>query len=228
MDWIQALLTEYVAVLPLIVFMLLMASAIGIPIGEDPVNIAAGVLIGDLALGGHIWVPTLVAAWLGVTTADIVWFLLCHRYGNRLLRMRRIRRALHPKRLLQVKHQIDERGVWAIVAARFVPGGRTPTITAAGLMHLSRWKFCISTWLCVLITAPMQLGFGVLVGRGLASKDGFAVIEWSVAGGVLLIVGVVSAVVVRKLKREGVPRARMKWLRQRRSGHGSTRKVDRI
>ena len=221
MDWIQELLTEYVAVLPLVVFMLLMASSIGIPVGEDPVNIAAGVLIGDLALGANIWAPTLIAAWLGVTTADIIWFLLCHRFGNRLLRRRRVRRALHPRRLLQVKHQIDERGVWAIVAARFVPGGRTPTITVAGLMHLSRWKFCISTWLCVLITAPMQLGFGVLVGRGLASKDGFAVIEWSIAGVVLVVVSILTFLVIRKLKQEGVPRARMRWLRKQRSDRGS-------
>ncbi len=222
MDWIQELLTEYVAVLPLVVFMLLMASAIGIPVGEDPVNIAAGVLIGDLALGADVWGPTLIASWLGVTTADIVWFLLCHRYGNRLLRRRRVRRALHPRRLLQVKHQIDERGVWAIVAARFIPGGRTPTITVAGLMHLSRWKFCMSTWLCVLLTAPMQLGFGVLIGRGLASQDGFAVIEWSIAGVVLVAVSILTLVVIRKLKREGVPRARMRWLRKQRSDQGSS------
>ena len=221
MDWIQELLSEYVAILPLVVFMLLMASAIGIPIGEDPVNIAAGVLIGDLALGADVWGPTLIAAWLGVSTADIAWFLLCHRYGNRLLRRRRVRRALHPRRLLQVKHQIDQRGVWAIVAARFVPGGRTPTITVAGLMHLSRWKFCISTWLCVLITVPMQLGFGVLVGRGLASKDGFAVVEWSVAGVVLVAVAILMTVLVRKLKREGAPRARMRWLREQRSNRSS-------
>jgi len=217
MEWIQEILTEHVAILPLVVFMLLMASAIGIPVGEDPVNIAAGVLIGDLALGADVWVPTLVAAWLGVTTADIIWFLLCHRFGSRLLRKRRVRRVLHPRRMLQVKHQIDERGVWAIVAARLIPGARTPTITVSGLMHLSRWKFCTATWLCVLITAPMQLGFGVLVGRGLASKDGSAVLEWSVTGVVLVAVAILTAVVVRKLKREGVPRARMRWLREQRS-----------
>lgn len=216
----EEFLAQYQAVLPLVVFMLLMASAVGIPIGEDPVNIGAGIVIGEAMLGPGVWAPTLIAAWLGVTTADIIWFLLCHRYGNRLLHRKRVRRALHPRRLLQVKHQIDERGVWAIVAARFVPGGRTPVITVAGLMHLKRWRFCVATWVCVLITAPMQLGFGVLVGRGIASRDGFALLEWSLAAAVLLAVGVFMAVIVRRIRREGAPRARMRWLRGKRSRSG--------
>ncbi|MCH2135974.1 MAG: DedA family protein [Phycisphaerales bacterium] len=222
MGFVEEFLREYQAVLPLIVFMLLMASAVGIPIGEDPVNIAAGIIIGEAsmgpnALGPEVWVPTLIASWAGVTTADIIWFMLCYHFGNRLLHRRRVRRALHPRRLLQVKHQIDQRGVWAIVAARFVPGGRTPVITVAGLMHLKRLHFCLATWGCVLLTAPMQLGFGVLVGRGLASRDGFAVLEWSIAGGVLIAVAVFMTLIVRRLRREGAPRARMRWLRKQRS-----------
>lgn len=209
----EAFLTEYVAFLPLVAWLLLMASAIGIPIGEDVVNISAGVVIGQSLLPGSVWGPTLFAAWFGVTSADIIWFMLCHKYGNKLLHKRRVRRALHPKRLLQVKHQIDQHGVWTVVVARFVPGGRTPVITVAGLMHLNPLKFCVATWLCVLITAPMQVGFGVLIGRGIATHDGFATIEWSIAGGALGVVGVLTILLARRLKRDGVPRARMRWLR---------------
>ena len=218
----EAFLTEHVAILPIVVWLLLMASAIGIPVGEDVVNIAAGIVIGKSGLPPDIWLPTLIAAWFGVTTADIIWFLLCHRYGSRLLRKRRVRRALHPRRLLQVKHQIDNRGVWAIVAARFVPGGRTPVITVAGLLHLNRLQFCLATWSCVLITAPMQLGFGVLIGRGIASRDGFAKLEWAITGLVLVAVAVLLWVMVRRLRRDGAPRAKMRWLRSARRSKGDS------
>ena len=212
----EAFLTEHVAILPLVVWLLLMASAVGIPIGEDLVNVSAGIVIGTAALPATVWVPTLAAAWFGVTSADIIWFLLCHKFGHKVLQRRRVRRALHPRRLLQVKHQIDLHGVWTIVAARFVPGGRTPVITVAGLMHLKPWKFCLATWSCVLLTAPAQMGFGVLIGQGSASRDGLAIIEWSVAGVVLLVVGVFVAVLIRRLRRHGAPRARMEWLRAKR------------
>jgi membrane protein DedA with SNARE-associated domain len=218
----EAFLTEHVAILPIVVWLLLMASAIGIPVGEDVVNIAAGIVIGKSGLPPEVWLPTLIAAWFGVTTADIIWFMLCHRFGSKLLRKRRVRRVLHPRRLLQVKHQIDRRGVWAIVGARFVPGGRTPMITVAGLLHLKPWKFCLATWSCVLITAPMQLGFGVLIGRGIASRDGFAKLEWAIASVVLVVAGVLLWVMVRRLRRDGTPRARMRWLRSARQSKGNT------
>ena len=121
-------ITEYAEYLPWIVLALLLASGFGIPIGEDIVIIPAGVIIGEQMLGAGIWVPTLIAAVVGVATADMLWFTWCSKFGTRLLHRRFIRRFLHPKRLLQAKHQIDKRGAWFIVAARFIPGSRTPAI----------------------------------------------------------------------------------------------------
>ena len=129
-------INQYAEYVPWIVLGLLLASGFGIPIAEDIVIIPAGVLIGEQMLGSDIWLPTLICAIIGVATADMLWFTWCSRFGTRLLHQRFFRRLLHPKRLLQAKHQIDRRGVWFIVAARFIPGSRTPAITVAGLMHL--------------------------------------------------------------------------------------------
>jgi membrane protein DedA with SNARE-associated domain len=209
-------ITEYADYLPWIVLGLLLASSIGIPIGEDIVIIPAGVLIGEQMLAADVWVPTLIAAIVGVATADLLWFTWCSLFGTRLLHRRFIRRTLHPKRLLQAKHQIDLRGVWFIVAARFIPGSRTPAITVAGLMHLRPWRFAMATWACVLVTAPMQLGAGILVGYGLASQTAFGAAQWILAGVVLAVVISVAAIVFAKSHKRGFepPRARASWLRR--------------
>ena len=207
---------QYSEYLPWVVLGLLLVSGVGIPIGEDIVIIPAGVLIGEQLLGADVWLPTLIAAIAGVATADMLWFTWCSLFGTRLLHRRLIRRTLHPKRLLQAKHQIDLRGVWFIVAARFIPGSRTPAITVAGLMHLRFWRFATATWLCVLVTAPMQLGAGILVGYGLASRSAFGSIQWIIAGVVLAVVVSATAIVFAKSRKGGFvpPRARASWLRR--------------
>lgn len=208
-------ITEYADYLPWVVLGLLLASAIGIPIGEDIVIIPAGVIIGEQALGAGVWAPTLIAAVVGIVTADVMWFFWCSRFGTRLLHRRLIRRILHPKRLLQAKHQIDNRGIWFIVAARFLPGSRTAAITVAGLMHMKMWRFAAATVSCVIVLVPMQLGAGLLIGYGLASRSAFGTFQWILAGVVLVVVvSIIAVVFARSRGKAEPPRAKAAWLRQ--------------
>lgn len=219
-------ITEYADYLPWIVLGLLLASGIGIPIGEDIVIISAGAIIGEQALGAGVWVPTLIGAVVGVATADLAWFFWCSRFGTRLLHRRFIRRFVHPKRLLQAKHQIDRRGIWVIVAARFIPGSRTPAITVAGLMHMKMWRFAVATWLCVIVTAPMQFGAGLLIGYGLASRSAFGTLQWILAGVALAVVlSVVAVLFARSRGKAEPPRAKAAWLRRYRRSAASAEKT---
>ena len=206
---------QYAEYLPWVVFGLILLSGFGIPIGEDLIIIPAGVIVGEQLLDSTVWVPTVLLAWLGVGLADVLWFTWCSLFGTRLLHSRFFRRFMHPKRLLQAKHQIDQKGVWVIVAARFIPGSRTAAITVAGLMHMKTWKFAVATWSCVAFSAPMQFGVGVLIGRGIASRDAFGAAQWIFAAVVLAVV--ISVLVVgfarwRSGRREP-PRAKAAWLR---------------
>ncbi|MDP7030018.1 MAG: VTT domain-containing protein [Phycisphaerales bacterium] len=216
-------ITQYAEYLPWVVLGLLLASGIGIPIGEDIIIIPAGVLIGEQMLGPTVWVPTLIAAIIGVATADMLWFMWCTAFGTRLLHRRIIRKFLHPKRLLQAKHQIDQRGIWVVVAARFIPGSRTPAITVAGLMHLRPWRFIVATWSCVVVTAPMQFFAGMLVGYGIASRNTFGALQWIIAAIVLAVVVSALAVVFARSRgrRAEPPRAHAAWLKTYRGTPGS-------
>lgn len=203
---------------PLAVFLLLMLSAIGIPLGEDVITIPAGVFVATGHL--HFW-PTLTAAYIGTTAADIIWFWLCSRLGTPLLHKRFFKRLVHPRRLLEVKHQFDRRGTWIVVAARFIPSSRTTTITVAGIVHMPIWKFMVATCACVLITAPLQIGLGYLIGMGIGSESAAEVFLRLLGLMTLLIVGLAILRILMSHRRSSddrPPRAPARWLRRFRRG----------
>lgn len=198
------------------VFGLLMLSGVGIPLGEDVVNIPAGILVGN---GNLPLAPTLIAAYFGVTCSDCLWFFLCHRYGSHLVRKRWFKRMIHPRRLLEAKHQVEQRGVWVVVMARFIPASRTPTITIAGMLHLPFWQFALATASCVLITAPLQVGLGYLIARGIGSQSTADLVMY-IVGAVMLIALLVF--IYRWWRQNNpmqkrLPRSRARWLRRYRA-----------
>lgn len=207
---------------PLVMFGLLMCSGIGIPVSEDVVNIPAGVLAGKGLYS--VWV-ILIAAYLGVIGGDALWFFLMGRFGTRLLQRRWFKRMVHPRRLLQVKYQFETRGPWVLVAARFIPGTRSPVITAAGLLHMPWRSFLLVQCVCVAITVPLQVGLGFLIGRQLGGEDlaRSAGLVASVIAGVLLI-SIAIPMVIQFMQRAKVPpRARAAWLRRYRPGRPAPR-----
>lgn len=193
---------------PLAVFILLVLPLMG----EDVIIIPAGFLIGQ----GHLnpW-ATFICAYIGAFISDAMWYLACFHYGTRLLHKKWFKRLAHPRRLLQAKHQVEERGAWLIVTARFVPGSRTSAMIASGLLHMPFWKFFIAEGACLLVTVWMQLGLGILISRGVGSTG--------TAGKIMTIIGVVVALMVGAMawnwiaqhrKSEArAPRSKAKWLR---------------
>lgn len=209
----EQLITENISTYgPWAVFVLLMLSGVGISLGEDVIIIPAGYLVGTGRLDP---LNILLAAYLGVVLSDLLWFLLCSHYGTPLLHRRWFKRAVHPRRLLEAKHQFERRGAWLIVMARFIPGSRTTAITIAGLLHMPFWKFALATMSCVLITAPMQIGLGYLVAKGFGDES-LPDAMLKAVGLIMLLVAI--AVILRwrsaakSSKRK--PRARATWLRR--------------
>ncbi len=203
---------------PFAVFLLLMLSGVGIPLGEDFILIPAGYLIAQGDLDPKM---TAILAYFGVVLADFTWFGLISRYGTLLLHKRWLRKMIHPRRLLQAKHQMDKRGAWMIVIARFIPGSRASAITGAAMLHLPFWKFAIATASCVLITVPLQLGLGMLIARGVRSEDSVHTILKIIGLIMVLIVVFLVAPKIRQYRnsKRGVPRAKAKWLRRFRLPH---------
>jgi membrane protein DedA with SNARE-associated domain len=198
---------------PWVVYGLLLLSGFGIPLGEDIIIIPAGMLIQQSAL--PLW-PTLIAAYVGVVSGDLLWFLVSSNLGTNLLHKKWFKRFVHPKRMLQVKYQFDRRGIWVIVLARFIPASRTTTITVAGMMHMKFWKFALATTICCLITVPMQLFTGWWIADSLQAKSTVELIV-RLLGLVMVVVAVIWVYrlwLSHKKSGKKLPRARASWLRR--------------
>jgi membrane protein DedA with SNARE-associated domain len=196
---------------------LLLASGIGIPISEEVVNVPAGIFVGQGEMAA--W-STFLAAYVGVLGGDYLWFSICRHFGKRLLHRKWFRRFIHPRRLLEAKHQFDRRGGGMLVIARFIPGTRSPALTMAALMHMSWRRFTVVEVICCAITTPIQVGAGVLIGRELAGSSLPKVIFF--AFGVIAVIIASTAIFQwwlsnRRREKARAPRARVRWLRGKKS-----------
>jgi len=209
----QWIATNIEAYGPIAVFLLLLISGMGGALGEEMVIVPAGMLIASGRV--NLW-SIGIACYLGVVLADLLWFLVCHAYGTPLLHRRWFKRLIHPRRMLETKHQFERRGVWLIVFARFIPSSRTAAITIAGMFHMPFWRFALATVLCTFLSVPAQLGLGYLAGRHLAGED-FGTILRAIIGLVTLVVAVTFGLRVWARYRAGKnrpPRAKAAWLRR--------------
>jgi len=190
-------------------------SGVGLHLSEDLILIPAGWLAAhDMKMFVHFW----IWAYLGIVVGDGLWFFMCSTFGTRFLHSKWFKRVLHPRRLLEVKHQIDERGSLVLIAARFIPGTRTPVITMCGLMHMAWWKFLLVELSCVIVTVPLQMLVGVMGARA-AKQAGVTDLTHQALLGVAFTLGFVVLMyfvhlwfAARKSKKRA-PRAPARWLK---------------
>jgi membrane-associated protein len=195
---------------PLAVLVLLMLPFMG----EDVIIIPAGFLVGQHELP---LASTFICAYLGAFFSDAVWYAICYRYGTPLLHKRWFKRLAHPRRMLQAKHQVEKRGAWVIVVARFLPGSRTSTMVVSGLMHMPVWKFLLAEGACLFLSVAMQIGVGVLIARNIPGAQ-------STSGKIMTIVGVIVVLIAGGFvlswwsshRKAGAPAPRSKatWLKR--------------
>ncbi len=210
--WIQDGIEKFGAIT---VFVAFVVSGIGLHLSEDLILIPAGWLSAN---DPKFFWELALAAYGGIVLGDLGWFLMCRTFGARLLQRKFFKRMFHPRRLLEVKYQIDQRGVLVLIAARFIPGTRTPVITMCGVLHMATWKFITVEAVCVLITAPMQMAIGWLAFHA-AEQAGVTDIFHQIMIGVAVTLAVViglwlvhRAIEQRKSKKRP-PRANVAWLR---------------
>lgn len=203
---------------------LLLASGFGIPIGEEVVNIPAGIFVGQGRLSP---VAAYLAAYIGVLGGDFIWFSICRFLGKSLLHRKWFKRLAHPRRLLQVKHKFDRRGAWVLIVARFIPGTRTPALTVAGIMHM-RWRtFILIELILCAFTTTLQVTVGVLIGKQIAGESLQTTVFTALGAvaSILVLTALVTWLVNSRSKGGPVPRERVEWLRafrNRSTGSGAS------
>ena len=186
----------------LIIWGILVACGLGLPIPEDITLFAAGLM----AYYGvsDVWLMMAVC-FCGVLIGDSMIFFLGAKYGRVLTKKWIFHKLLPDDRLDAVRKKFNERGERLLFVARFMPGLRAPVFFSAGTLHVPFRVFLLYDGLAALISVPLIVGAVYFFGDQL---DHVVQVIQKVEHGILfVIVALVLAMLIkwyvshRKLRR---------------------------
>jgi membrane protein DedA with SNARE-associated domain len=138
-----------------LIFGILLACGLGLPIPEDITLLTAGLLAYYGLTNLYL---TILVAFFGVLLGDSIIFYLGSTYGRKLTKRWFFHKLLPDERLAAVKTKFHERGNKLIFAARFMPGLRAPIYFSAGTLHLPYRIFVFYDGIASLISVPTIIG----------------------------------------------------------------------
>lgn len=178
-----------------IVFFLLLAAGLNVPISEDLVNVAAASLA---AAYPYLALPLLVSTLLGAYGADQLSYLL-GRYGGGLVASRAKRVASAAERLSVL---LKKNSALYLIAGRFIPFGfRNLLHMSCGLLRLSYFSYLVYDGIAVVLTTGML--FAVVYRFGTQSQS--IMRYFGLVAGVLLLVSVLVYLIVGRRMLQGRP-----------------------
>ena len=176
-----------------LVFANVLIEQIGLPLPAVPTMIVAGALAaeGKLSAAAILGVAAVASA-----IADIVWYWLGRRFGNKVMKFL-CRISLSPDTCVnQSEIRFERWGGSLLLVAKFVPGLSTVAPPLAGAMKLGWASFLFFNTLGTMLWAGAAIGAGLLFHRQIAEL--FAALErmGTIAG--FLVGGVFAAYVAFK------------------------------
>lgn len=150
------LLTQYGVT---VLFVVIFAEQLGLPLPALPLLVAAGVLIGT----GHLpWIDALTAALLATVLADGLWYVAGQWRGRSVLTIL-CRLALEPASCIRrTETFFRKHGGSTLVLAKFIPGLSTIAPPLAGIMGVRLSSFVFYDGLGTVLWVGSGLGLGYL------------------------------------------------------------------
>ena len=142
-----------------LIFLLLLAAGLGLPMPEDVVLLASGALIHR---GATELIPTVAVCVAGVIVGDLTIFLMARHLGTRALERPLFRRLLPERRRLRLERLFERWGGGIVFAARHVAGIRAPVFALAGMHGMPVTLFLLWDLLGLAVSAQLVIGIGYL------------------------------------------------------------------
>jgi len=184
-----------------ILFGLLFACGLGLPMPEDIPLLAAGFFI---AHGKMDWAIAGALAWLGIIGGDCVLYSFGRRYGLNITYVPFIGKHVTQERILRAEQLFERWGVWVVGFGRMVAGIRGAMVVAAGATRFNFWKFVIADGLAALVSGGAFVLLGYWAGKKLGSiaemREKIKGVEHYVILGALLVIAIVALIIVRRKK----------------------------
>jgi membrane protein DedA with SNARE-associated domain len=174
------------------VFAILLACGLGLPIPEDITLFAAGLA----SYYGLTNVGVMIAvAFLGVVLGDSLIFWLGATYGRKLTKKWFFHKLLPDERLNRVRSRFNKEGNKLVFFGRFTPGFRAPVFFSAGVLHVPYKEFLFYDGGAALVSVPLIIGAVYFFGDQL---DKVVRVIQHVEHGLLFVVAVVFLAILGK------------------------------
>lgn len=149
-----------------IVFAVLIACGLGVPLPEDVALITGGFL----AYTENVeLVPMMIVGFAGILVGDSMIYLAGYRVGVNTKNQGFFSRILTPEKRDRVQTLFRKHGEKMVFVARFMPGVRAVMYFSAGSAHMSYRRFIAFDGLAALVSAPVFVYLGYYFGADLAS-----------------------------------------------------------
>lgn len=144
------------------VFGLLVLTGFGLPLPEEVIFLAAGLLAAQA--GGSVW-WMIVAGVLGIFCGDSVIFFAGRKYGSKLLRRRPFSSLIKERNLERMRSFFKKYGAFTVFIARFIAGGRAPAFFLSASMGVKYRLFLFWDGLGTLISCPLSIWLAYTYGE---------------------------------------------------------------
>ncbi len=141
----------------IVLFGLLFACGLGLPLPEDIPLLMAGFFIYHGKMG-LLWASIL--AWCGIIGGDCVLYNLGKRYGMNITRVPFVGKHVSEARIRQAERLFDKYGIWVVAVGRLFAGIRGGMVVAAGTIRYNFIKFIIADGLAALISGGLWIWLG--------------------------------------------------------------------
>lgn len=153
----------------LLIFGVLIACGLGLPLPEDIPLVAAGYLIWEGSFG---WASSIAVTLSGVLIGDSVLFFIGRKLGPALLAHGGMKTFVKPKQMSRVRAYFRKYGEKIVFFARFVVGFRAATFFVAGTVGMPFRRFLFLDGLAGILSVPIWIGIGYLLGENFGSEIG--------------------------------------------------------
>jgi len=142
----------------LVVFLILVACGLGLPIPEDIILVVSGLLVGEETF--H-FVRAVMTCMGGVLIGDSIIFLLGRFWGEKIIHSKYLSKIFHVKLRDRVEKGVKKYGNKIIFFARFMPGLRAPIYFSLGTFKKSYLTFISIDFLAAIISVPVWVYVGL-------------------------------------------------------------------
>lgn len=170
-------------------FGLLLACGLGLPLPEDIPLVTAGFLVSQHHMHFAIAGPL---AWMGIVGGDCILYRLGWRYGHNITRVPFIGRHLTMARIERAEVLFAKYGVLVVAVGRLFAGVRGGMVVAAGTIRFKFSKFIVADSIAAIFSGGLFMMLGYWFGSNLDTMQH----KWHEFKVVFTLIGISLALIV--------------------------------